>query len=263
MIALIAIATLGQTSEASYLGRPMPAMEFHRLDLRETIKRLFHAAGAPYSLGDGVEGIVEMKLRPANFGKDLLGLLRAAGCTYGFEHGVFAIFRDPKSNRHLPLHTFKNGSTIKGIETLLDTIDANFWISSDIKGSTSFQFGNQSFEAEFQDLMDLTGTEYRFENNVFIVFPKGKLPPSVVLAEPVGLERGILLADYRGPEVREIIKVLMRDVNAKVSLDAKVKGTVHLKLHNFLVANILDFVLLDKHADWKFEDGTFVIRPKQ
>jgi hypothetical protein len=81
----------------------------------------------------------------------------------------------------------------------------------------------------------------------------------LALAQGDILDHKILSAEYQNSDLREVLKTLFREVGASYSISADVQGAVTLVMKDQKFELVLQNVLAQVGATYRYEGGTFVI----
>jgi type II secretory pathway component GspD/PulD (secretin) len=73
------------------------------------------------------------------------------------------------------------------------------------------------------------------------------------------LDHKILSAEYQNADLREVLKTLFREVGASYSISADVQGSVTMSMKDAKFELVLQNVLAQVGATYRYEGGTFVI----
>ena len=73
------------------------------------------------------------------------------------------------------------------------------------------------------------------------------------------LDHKILSAEYQNSDLREVLKTLFREVGASYSISADVQGSVTMSMKDAKFELVLQNVLAQVGATYRYEGGTFVI----
>ena len=85
----------------------------------------------------------------------------------------------------------------------------------------------------------------------------------IAFAQGDVLDHKILSAEYQNSDLREVLKSLFREVGASYSIGADVQGTVTMSMKDAKFELVLQNVLAQVGATYRYEGGTFVILKRE
>lgn len=248
--------------QSNVLTHKVPELKLHHVDIQRAVKLVCREADAPYSLPPDMGGEVDVVLKENTLGESLKALLKPWG--YSFQYGTKGIDIVATSTNH-PCPTpcqWTNADAKQVMAHLLESDDKDYWISPNITKKITFRRTTQTFEESFREALSLAGATYRRDDSLYLIYPADeKLPPfQQSKTPPEGIMDGtIQYVRYHDGDLREIIRVLLKEVGYDYSMQSDVKGKVFLKVRRLTPEFILECCLLDNGATFERRGNTLII----